>query len=75
MSDPSEWEIPGRPDDWPRIEPVDPGAGRERAHWFYDQGMKAMGDAIMAEITAVENGDEEAWREALDAQVRAIRGS
>jgi hypothetical protein len=72
VSSPAEWTIPGRPADWPRIEPIEPGRGRELAHWFYDWGHFEMGDAIMAEVQAVEAQDQDAWLAALAAQVGVI---
>ncbi len=77
----------GRPDDWPEIEPVDPEEGRELARWFqWSAGAweaagdheaarrgERLGDAMLAEVEAVESGDEAAWVAAIAAQGRAIR--
>ena len=85
----AEWgsDIPGRPGDWPRIEPVDVEYGRWLARWHertaadwarsgqpeLARSHEAMAAATLAEVEAIENEDEDAWLAAVAADVRAQR--
>ena len=85
--DPSEWgtDIPGRPADWPPLEPIDPERGRELARecssaagqWARSgqpelaRSSELKAAAWLAEVEAIEAGDEEAWIAAVAAGVRA----
>jgi hypothetical protein len=79
-NDPDDWGwIPGRPEEWGRLEPVDPVRGRELVREFSSAAARweACGQhdlaredelvaaAMLAEVEAVEAGDEEAWLAAI----------
>ena len=87
MTDLSEWgdNIPGRPEDWPPLTPASPHELRELARWFtrgasrwsglgFAGEWERAGDALFAQAEAIENGDRDAWLEALEAQARAMHG-
>ena len=84
MSDPSEWTVPDALMIWDPIVPIDPEEWRKLAQWqqwsaatWVASGRpdlanrhEQMADGVLAEVEAVEAGDEEAWVAALALQAR-----